>query len=123
MIKIKTKAGSIELPKLTLKVSDLTDAVEAAGSTRESYEARLALLQEVIEADTLSELIDGEDLEEVDLVALCVLYEEVVSAYAAPVIEAQGKKLNNSLKAVQPALNAVQQVQAAQSRQGFKAVK
>ncbi len=123
MIKIKTKAGSIDLPKLTLALSDMTDDVEASTDTRERYEKQLAFLQEVIPPETLAKILDGETLEEIDLVELSVTYAAAVNAYAAPIIEEKTKAVNDGIKAVQPALNAMRQVQAAQSRQGFKSVR
>ena len=123
MIKIKTKAGSIDLPKLTLALSEMTDDVEACTDTRERYEKQLTFLQEVIPPEPLAKILDGETLEEIDLVELSVTYAAAVNAYAAPIIEEQTKAVNDGIKAVQPALNAMRQVQAAQSRQGFESVR
>lgn len=123
-IKLKTSAGTVELPKLTLKLSDMTDEVERCTDNRERYSLQLDFLREVVPADILAALLDGEELDEIDLVSLTVAYTGVIQAYAAPVIEEQTKSINDQLKAVQPALAAVERVnKAAQSRQGFAAVR
>lgn len=122
-IKVKTKGGTIELPKLTLRLSDMTDEVEECADNRERYGLQLAFLHEVVDGEELAGLLDGEELEEVDLTELNLLYAAVVNAYAAPIVEEQAKALDTQLKAVQPALSAVERMRAAQSRQGFRAVK
>ena len=122
-VKVRTKAGSIELPKLTLRLSDMTDEVEGCAENRERYGLQLAFLREVIDGETLAGMLDGDELETVDLTELNLLYAAVVNAYAAPVIEEQARSLDTQLKAVQPAINAVERMSAARSRQGFRSVK
>ncbi len=122
-VKVRTKAGTVELPKLTLRLSDMTDEVEACAENRERYGLQLAFLREVIDGETLAGVLDGEELETVDLTELNLLYAAVVNAYAAPVIEEQARSLDSQLKAVQPAINAVERMSAARSRQGFRSVK
>lgn len=122
-IRYKTKSGTIELPKLTMRLSDMTDEVEVAADTRERFKLQLDFLAEVLPAEAIAELLDGDELDSIDLVALGVTYNEVVQAYAAPIIESQAQGLNGQLKAVRPALDALDSIKAAQGRQGFKAVK
>lgn len=122
-IRYATKAGTVELPKLTLRLSDMTDEVERCTDNRERYRLQHEFLSEVLGAETLAALVDGETLEDADLVALNVAYVGVVNAYAAPIVDEQAKGATDQLRSVQPVINALNKVQGAQSRQGFSAVK
>lgn len=123
MIKFKTKSGTVELPKLTLRLSDMTDEVEGCADNRERYRLQYDFLAEVLGSDVLAAEVEGEDLESADLVALSVAYAGIINAYATPVIESQTKALGEQVKSVKPTIEALERMQAAQSRQGFKAVR
>ncbi len=112
----------IELPKLTMALSEKSDAVEAAQGNRERYQAMWDFLAEAL-GDSLPEVADGETLETCDLVSLAVAYTGVVDAYAAPIMEEQRRQVRAQVSAVQPAIDAMGKLSSGQSRQGFRNVK
>lgn len=122
-IKYQSKAGTIELPKLTMALSEMSDEVERAEGTRERFSRMYDFLREVVDADALETILDGDSLDGIDLVALGVTFSGVIDAYAAPLVEEQKRQLNSQLAAARPALDAMGKLQAVQGRQGFKAVK
>ena len=122
-IRYQSKAGTIELPKLTMALSEMSDEVEVAEGTRERFGKMYDFLREVVDADALAVILDGDSLDSIDLVALGVTFSGVIDAYAAPLVEEQKRQLNSQLAAARPALDAMGKIQAAQGRQGFKAVK
>lgn len=112
----------IELPKLTMHLSELSDAVEAAQGNRERYQAMWDFLGEAL-GESRADAVDGETLETCDLVSLAVTYTGVVDAYAAPIMEEQRRQVRAQVSAVQPAIDAMGKLSTAQSRQGFRNVK
>lgn len=122
-IKYQSKAGTIELPKLTMALSEMSDEVERAEGTRERFSRMYDFLREVVDADALETILDGDSLDGIDLVALGVTFSGVIDAYTAPLVEEQKRQLNSQLAAARPALDAMGKLQAVQGRQGFKAVK
>lgn len=124
MIRYTTQGGkAIELPKLTMALSEMTDAVESATSTRERYALMRDFLLEVMGEEAAADAIDGDGIEDCDLVALAVTYSGVVDAYAAPVIEEQRRQVDRQVKAMRPALDAIERASQAAGRQGFKNVR
>lgn len=122
-VRYQSKAGSIELPKLTMALSDMSDEVERCETTRERFGKMYDFLREVVEPDALSVILDGDTLDSIDLVALGVTYSGIIDAYAAPLVDEQKRQLNAQVSAAKPALDAMAKIQAAQARQGFKAVR
>lgn len=128
--------NAIELPKLTLALSDRMDEIQAEASNALRYEKQLSFLKDVLEPSYVDEELDGTTVEDVDLVMLNILYTAVVNAYTLPVQQAQLDAARKQLQQVQPMLQSVDQMakmqqlangnalqSAARSRQGFKTVK
>lgn len=128
--------NAIELPKLTLALSDRMDEIQAEASNALRYEKQLSFLKDVLEPSYVDEELDGTTVEDVDLVMLNILYTAIVNAYTLPVQQAQLDAARKQLQQVQPMLQSVDQMakmqqlangnalqSAARSRQGFKTVK
>lgn len=122
-----TKGNAAELPKLTLGISDKMDEVSAAKSNRERYRLQYEFVKEVCGEEYAAQALDGEDIEDIDLVALNVVYVGIVNAYAAPAAKAQAEGIAEQMKALKPVVGAVDAVgkvaAMGNSRQGFKAVR
>ena len=119
-----TKGNAVELPKLTLGISDKMDEVSAAQSNRERYRLQYEFVKEVCGEEYAAQALDGEDI---DLVALNVVYVGIVNAYAAPAAKAQAEGIAEQMKALKPVVGAADAVGKiavmGNSRQGFKAVR
>ena len=117
----------IELPKLTIALSDEMDAVSAAQSNRERFRLQHEFVKEVCGEGNAAAMLDGEEIEDIDLVALNVAYVGIVNAYAAPAAKAQADGVAEQMKALKPvigAANAVGRISVmGNNRQGFKAVR
>lgn len=117
----------IELPKLTIALSDEMDAVSAAQSNRDRFRLQHEFVKEVCGEGNAAAMLDGEEIEDIDLVALNVAYVGIVNAYAAPAAKAQADGVAEQMKALKPvigAANAVGRIAVmGNSRQGFKAVR
>ena len=117
----------IELPKLTIALSDEMDAVSAAQSNRERFRLQHEFVKEVCGEGNAAAMLDGEEIEDIDLVALNVEYVGIVNAYAAPAAKAQADGVAEQMKALKPvigAANAVGRIAVmGNNRQGFKAVR
>ena len=122
-----TKGNAMELPKLTLGISDKMDEVGAAQSNRERYRLQYEFIKGVCGEEYAAQALDGEDIEEIDLVALNVVYVGIVNAYAAPAAKAQAEGIAEQMKALKPVVGAADAVgkmaDMGKSRQGFKAVR
>lgn len=117
----------IELPKLTIALSDEMDAVSAAQSNRERFRLQHEFVKEVCGEGNAAAMLDGEEIEDIDLVALNVAYVGIVNAYAAPAAKAQADGVAEQMKALKPVIGAADAVGRiavmGNSRQGFKAVR
>lgn len=122
-----TEGNAVELPKLTLGISDKMDAVGSAQSNRERYRLQYEFVKEVCGEEYAAQALDGEDIEDIDLVALNVVYVGIVNAYAAPAANAQAEGIAEQMKALKPVVGAADAVGRiavmGNSRQGFKAVR
>lgn len=122
-----TKGNAVELPKLTLGISDKMDAVGSAQSNLELYRLQYEFVKEVCGEEYAAQALDGEDIEDIDLVALNVVYVGIVNAYAAPAAKAQAEGIAEQMKALKPMVGAADAVGRiavmGNSRQGFKAVR
>lgn len=122
-----TEGNAVELPKLTLGISDEMDAVGSAQSNRERYRLQHEFIKEVCGEEYAAQALDGEDIEDIDLVALNVVYVGIVNAYAAPAAKAQAEGIAEQMKALKPMVGAADAVGKiavmGNSRQGFKAVR
>lgn len=117
----------IELPKLTIALSDEMDAVSAAQSNRERFRLQHEFVKEVCGEGNAAAMLDGEEIEDIDLVALNVAYVGIVNAYAAPAAKAQAYGVAEQMKALKPVIGAADAVGRiavmGNHRQGFKAVR
>ena len=122
-----SKGNAVELPKLTLGISDKMDAVGAAQSNRERFSLQYEFIKEVCGEEYAAQALDGEDIEDIDLVELNVVYVGIVNAYAAPAAKAQAEGIAEQMKALKPVVGAADAVGKiavmGNSRQGFKAVR
>lgn len=122
-----TKGNAVELPKLTLGISDKMDAVGSAQSNRERYRLQYEFVKEVCGEEYTDQALNGEDIEDIDLVELNVVYVGIVNAYAAPAAKAQAEGIAEQMKALKPVVGAADAVGKiavmGNSRQGFKAVR
>lgn len=122
-----TEGNAVELPKLTLGISDKMDAVGSAQSNRERYRLQHEFVKEVCGEEYAAQALDGEDIGDIDLVALNVVYVGIVNAYAAPAAKAQAEGIAEQMKALKPVVGAADAVGRiavmGNSRQGFKAVR
>lgn len=122
-----TNGNAVELPKLTLGISDKMDEVSVAQSNRERYRLQHEFVKEVCGEEYAAQALDGEDIEDIDLVALNTTYVGIVNAYAAPVAKVQADAVAEQMKALKPVVGAADAVSRisvmGNSRQGFKAVR
>lgn len=124
--------NAIELPKLTLSLSDRMDEIQAEQVNAVRYEMQLSFLKDVLEPSYVDAELDGTSVEDVDLVMLNILYTAVVNAYTLPVQQAQLEAAKKQIAQAQPMMNtlgSMAQVQQmangnlTRNRQGFKHVK
>ena len=124
--------NAIELPKLTLAMSDRMDEIQDEVSNSARYELQLDFLKTVLEPSYVDDELDGTTVDDVDLVMLNILYTAVVNAYTLPVQQAQMEAAKKQIQQVQPmmgTINSIAQMQQLDSgnltrnRQGFRNVK
>lgn len=126
----------IELPKLTLAMSDRMDEIQAETVNAKRYALQLDFLRDVLGSEYVEAELDGTGVDDVDLVSLNILYTAIVNAYTLPVQQAQLEAARKQLQQVQPMLASVDQMammqqlatgsaatSATRSRQGFRNVK
>lgn len=126
----------IELPKLTLALSDRMDEIQAETVNAKRYALQLDFLRDVLGSEYVEAELDGTGVDDVDLVSLNILYTAIVNAYTLPVQQAQLEAARKQLQQVQPMLQSVDQMarmqqlatgnavtSATRSRQGFRNVK
>lgn len=122
-----TNGNLIELPKLTLALSDEMDAIGTAQSNRDRYRLQHEFVKEVCGDENAAAMLDGDDIEDIDLVALNTTYVGIVNAYAAPVTKVQAEAVMEQMKALKPMVSTADAVSRisvmGNSRQGFKAVR
>lgn len=115
-IYIKVNDENVKLPPLTLALSEQMDSAQKAEGVREKAKAMYGWLQQVIPAKTLGSRLGGATLDELDCVALDVLFTQTVNAYQAPALNARAKAANEQVQAIKPLLDVMK-------RRGFKSVK
>lgn len=102
------KGNSVELPKLTLALSDKMDAVSATRNNSERYRLQWEFVREVCGDEFAEKALDGFDLLDVDLVALNVVYIGIVNAYSAPALKAQSERIKEQLRDIKPLVSAIE---------------
>lgn len=78
-----------KLPKKTLKLAKMIDSAYGATSSEDSYKKQYAFVKEVLGADAAKELLDGDKVEEIDLVLLSIAFVKIEKTYTKPVEEAR----------------------------------
>lgn len=129
---VDAAAGAVELPKLTIGLARKMNAHKQAREPEEAWRAEYAFLQAALPSGWLSEALDGDVFDEIDLSALDVAFAGVVRAYTKPATDAQadaardqmagydGEFIDKALKLVA----AAEKMQAMQQpRKGFGRVK
>lgn len=74
-----------KLPKKTLKLAKMIDGAYSAVSSEDSYKKQYAFVKEVLGADETKDLLDGDKVEDIDLVLLSVAFVKIEKAYTKPV--------------------------------------
>lgn len=117
----------LELPKLTLKLSEEMEAVPNQPSLREVAKAMYAFVSKVLPKDYLAAVLDGSTVDDVDLVALRNTYDGINNAYTEATESGKMQDITERMESMMPMLDAMEKVvnmsNQAQSRQGFKRVK
>lgn len=91
---------AVELPKLTAALARKMNAVRGAAGPEEAWRREHEFLREVLPADYLAAVLDGEAFEEIDLSELDRAFAGVVSAYTAPAAQAQAAQARTALEAI-----------------------
>lgn len=117
--------NTLELPKLTLKLSEEMEAVPNQPTHREVAKAMYAFVSKVLPKDYLAGALDGSKLEDVDLVKLRNAYDGISAAYTDALDTSKMQDLTERIEAMTPMLDAMEKVvsMSSQTRQGFKHVK
>lgn len=74
-----------KLPKKTIKLAKMIDSAYGASSSEDSYKKQYAFVKEVLGADDAKELLDGDKIEDIDLVLLSIAFVKIEKAYTKPV--------------------------------------
>lgn len=101
---------AFELPKMTLKLSAEMDKVAAAQGGTERFKAEYEFVKKVLPKEYVDARLDGKRIEDVDLVELSVMYNELNTSYAKPVLEAQMSGANAQIEQMKPMLDAASSV-------------
>lgn len=117
--------NALELPKLTLKLSEEMEAVPNQPTMREVAKAMYAFVSKVLPKDYLAGALDGSKLEDIDLVKLRNAYDGINAAYTDALDTSRMQDLSERIEAMSPMLEAMEKVvtMSNQSRQGFKHIK
>lgn len=84
-ITVEIENKEFTLPKKTLKLAKMIDSAYGAGTSEESYKKQYAFVREVLGADATKELLDGDKVEDIDLVLLSIAFVRIERAYTQPV--------------------------------------
>lgn len=118
-----SQGQAFELPKMTMKLSAEMDKVSAAQGSTERFKAEYEFVKKALPKEYVDVRLDGKRIDDVDLVALSVLYSEINDTYSRPVIEAQMSSANAQVEQMKPMLDAASSVASItkkQSRQVFR---
>lgn len=82
---------SYDLPKKTLKVAEEIEKAIALDATsaplKEKYKTVLKVCQVIIGQEAAEEILGTNKLEEMDLGEITILFEKIVDAYQAPIVD------------------------------------
>lgn len=111
MIEYSDNQGqTFELPKMTLKLSAEMDRVAAAAAGAERFKAEYEFVKKALPKEYVDARLEGKKIDDIDLVALAVLYSELDTAYAKPVLEARMSGANAQIEQMKPMLDAASSV-------------
>lgn len=86
-----------QLPKKTLKLAKMIDAAYAALSSEDSYKRQYAFVKEILGADETNKLLNGDNINNIDLVLLSVSFKKIEKAYVKPVEDVEVESLDSSI--------------------------
>lgn len=118
--------NTLDLPKLTLKLSEEMDAVPNQATHREIAKAMYTFVCKVLPADYLKERLDGSSLDDIDIVELRRVYEGIDGAYTDAMDTGRMQEITDRVESMKPMLEAMEKVVSMSNqtqRQGFKRVK
>lgn len=121
-----SEGQEVTLPKLTLRINKLMDAVDKAQGNEDKLKGELAFLKAVLPAAYVKEALGGSNINDVDIVALNVSYLGVTGAYAQPMMDAANaatEARNESLRGMSDALELVDKMYGRRGANVFKKVK
>ena len=124
---IDDEGAALDLPKLTLRLSEEMEAVPNQANLREIAKAMYAFVGKVLPPDYLAERLQGSTIEEIDMVELRRVYEGINSAYTDAMETGRMQDIAERVESMMPMLDAMEKAvnmsNQAQSRQGFKRIK
>lgn len=119
-----------ELPALTMGLARRRDEAQRA-TGEDGWRRRWAFLADVLGAEALADATGAESVEACDVTALDATFARVCAEYDRPVTEAQREQVEQRLAALgsegianlTALTQAVETLQRASGRQGFRAVR
>lgn len=117
--------NTVELPKMTLEAKQRLDGANSAPQDKAGLTLRLNVLKEFLDDDYMTERLDGDTVDNVDVMELIILTSEVFNAYNAPIIEARAKEALSQLEPLMPLMSQMSALGGLQEpkRKGFNRVK
>lgn len=112
-----------ELPKLTIALQEEMENAPKGSNTKEQVKGIMAFLKKVLPEEYVTEALESDKVEEVDLVALRNLYDGVDGAYSAALTSAQMERIEAQMSAAMPVLENMGKLSDIQARQGFRRIK
>lgn len=108
----------LELAKYTLKVAEEFDKVNAERATRVKAEKMYRVLSEIVGADTLAEIVDGNSYDTCDITILVDLYNAVDDAYASDMNRYKDEKVRKNMEMVSDMGGKIDQFTSAVNKVG-----
>lgn len=117
--------NTVELPKMTLEAKQRLDGANSAPQDKAGLTLRLNVLKEFLDDDYMTERLDGDTVDNVDVMELIILTSEVFNAYNAPIVEARAKEAIAQLEPLVPLMSQISALGGLQEpkRKGFNRVK
>ena len=82
---------SYDLPKKTLKVAEEIERTVSLDATsapiKDKYKAVLKACQNIVGQEAADEILGSNKLEDMDLGEITILFEKIVDAYQAPIVD------------------------------------
>lgn len=116
-----------ELPKLTIKLADEMEDVPNKKGFKETAKAMYDFIKKLLPKDYLKGYLDGDNLDNIDIVNLRKLYDGVNAAYTDALGDGQMQNMVEKLEDMAPMLESLEKLvdlnEKASARQGFTRVK